>query len=72
MSASIRDKIIRNTLYSIIGRIWTIIIGLLLIPYIVNIVGIERFGIWSLLSVLVGYFALLDIGVGVSFPPIYC
>ncbi|MDI6765218.1 MAG: oligosaccharide flippase family protein [Bacteroidota bacterium] len=67
MSTAIRDKIIRNTLYSIIGRIWTIIIGLLLIPYIVNIVGIERFGVWSLLSVLVGYFALLDFGVGVSY-----
>lgn len=67
MSPPIRDKIIRNTFYSIIGRFWTIVVGLVLIPYIVNMVGVERFGVWALLSILVGYFALMDFGVGVSF-----
>ncbi len=51
MSAAIRDKIIRNTLYSIVGRIWTILIGLVLIPYIINMIGVDRFGVWSLLSI---------------------
>ncbi len=67
MSPPIRNKIIQNTLYSVIGRSWTIIVGVVLAPYIISKVGIDRFGIWSLLSVLVGYFALFDLGIGLSF-----
>lgn len=67
MDQPFRNKIIRNTLYSFLGRFWTIIVGLILVPYIVNMIGIERFGIWALLSILVGYFALMDFGIGVSF-----
>lgn len=67
MTPAIRNTIIRNTLYAIIGRIWTLLVGFLLVPYMIQMVGVERFGIWSLLSILVGYFALLDLGIGVSF-----
>ncbi len=67
MTPAIRDKVIRNTIYSIAGRVWTILVGLVLVPYVISKIGIERFGIWALLSVLVGYFSLLDFGLGVSY-----
>src|ERR1043166_377886 len=67
MSPPIRNTIIRNTLYSILGRTWTIAVNIVLVPYIISKIGIDRFGIWALLSILVGYFALLDFGIGVSF-----
>ena len=67
MSPPVRNKIIHNTLYSFIGRFWNLLIGLILVPYTISLIGIDRFGIWALLSILVGYFALLDFGIGVSY-----
>ncbi len=50
-----------------IGRFWSLVVGFVLAPYIISMIGIDRFGIWALLSILVGYFALLDLGIGTSF-----
>jgi O-antigen/teichoic acid export membrane protein len=64
---SISDKIFRNTAYNVIGRFWSIIVGIILIPYIVSHIGVERFGVWSIIGVITGYFGLLDFGIGTSF-----
>jgi O-antigen/teichoic acid export membrane protein len=63
----IRNIVIHNTIYSIIGRSWAILVGLVLVPYTISHIGIDRFGIWAILSILIGYFALLDFGIGVSY-----
>jgi O-antigen/teichoic acid export membrane protein len=60
-------KIVRNTIYNIIGNFWTILVSIFLIPYIISHIGIERFGIWSLITVITGYLGLLDIGISRSF-----
>ena len=67
MSPPVRNTIIHNTLYSIIGRFWSVAVALVLVPYTISHIGMDRFGIWALLSILVGYFALLDFGIGVSY-----
>ena len=64
---SISQKIIRNTTFNIIGRFWGILVALVLTPYIIRHIGIERFGIWAIIGVLTGYFGLLDFGIGTSF-----
>ncbi len=64
---SISQKIIRNTIFNIIGRFWGILVALVLTPYIIGHIGIERFGIWAIVGVLTGYFGLLDFGIGTSF-----
>ncbi len=56
-------KIARNTLASALGRFWSMAISFLLVPYIVNRLGDERFGIWAFLGVFVGYFAVVDLGI---------
>ena len=51
-----------------------IIIGLLLTPAIMAHLGEKRFGIWMLVSSLVGYFGLLQLGVGTGvfrYVPLY-
>jgi O-antigen/teichoic acid export membrane protein len=63
----ISEKIIKNTLYNTIGKFWGILIVLFLTPYIVNRLGVERYGIWALLTSLVGYIGFLDLGVGGSY-----
>jgi O-antigen/teichoic acid export membrane protein len=64
---SLSQKIIRNTIFNIIGRFWGILVTIFLTPYIIHHIGIERFGIWALIGVFTGYFGLLDFGVGSSF-----
>ncbi|MCU0651302.1 MAG: hypothetical protein MUC52_03620, partial [Candidatus Omnitrophica bacterium] len=63
----VSDKVIKNTSYNAIGRIWFGVIGVFLTPYIIGRIGVDRFAIWALVSVLTNYFALLDFGVGSSF-----
>lgn len=64
---SISKKIIRNTGYNMAGRFFSIAAALLLTPYIIRHIGVERFGIWAIVGVVTGYFGLLDLGIGTSF-----
>lgn len=61
------DKIVRNTIYNVVGRFWRIIISLFLAPYIIGYIGVERYGVWAIVGVLTGYFGLLDFGISTSF-----
>ncbi|MCX7927433.1 MAG: polysaccharide biosynthesis C-terminal domain-containing protein [Candidatus Omnitrophica bacterium] len=63
----VSDKIIRNTAFNILAKVWFSILGLLLTPYIMQHLGVERFGVLSLVGVLTSYLGLLDLGVGNSF-----
>ncbi len=60
-------KIVRNTIYNFFGRAWGSVIGLFLTPYIIHYIGLERFGLWAIMTVITGYFALFDCGVGSTF-----
>lgn len=64
---SIGKKIVRNTVYNSIGRIWLMLVTLLLIPYILHKLGTQVFGVWSLVFVVANYLHLLDFGIGTSF-----
>jgi O-antigen/teichoic acid export membrane protein len=67
LAQSISQKIVRNTAYNAIGKIWGIGVALFLIPYIIGHIGVERFGIWAIVSVLTGYLGILDLGISASF-----
>jgi len=64
---SISQKIIHNTLFNIAGRAWSTIVILLLTPYILGHIGVERYGIWAIIGVLTSYAGLLDFGISTSF-----
>ena len=60
--------VIRNTLFNNIGYFWQLLVSLLLIPFIIHRIGMEQFGIWVLLEVVVIYLSLLDFtGIGGAF-----
>ncbi|HAL61301.1 MAG TPA: hypothetical protein DCP08_02715 [Chloroflexi bacterium] len=67
LMGSISIKVIRNTIFNSIGRFWSLLVTLLLTPYVVSKLGVERFGVWSLILVIVSYFGLLDLGTGAAF-----
>lgn len=64
---SIGRKIVRNTIYNSIGRIWLILVMVLLTPYILHKLGTQLFAIWSLVFIVANYLGVLDFGIRTSF-----
>lgn len=61
-------KVIVNSIFNNIGYFWQLIISLLLTPFIIHKLGIELFGIWILLEVMITFLSLLDFtGIGGAF-----
>ncbi|MBI5327790.1 MAG: oligosaccharide flippase family protein [Deltaproteobacteria bacterium] len=58
---------LRNAVFSILGRGWSVILGLIATPYIISTVGINGFGAWALTESIIAYFSLSDMGIGTSF-----
>jgi len=54
----------RNTLLNFIGQVVPLLVGVGTIPFIVRGLGTERFGLLSLAWVVLGYFAVFDLGLG--------
>ncbi|MGR3293360.1 MAG: oligosaccharide flippase family protein [Candidatus Scalindua sp.] len=67
MPEAISKKIIKNTIFSSVGRFWGYALSFLLTPYIVHKIGIERFGIWAIANTAINFFMFLDLGIGSSF-----
>jgi O-antigen/teichoic acid export membrane protein len=60
--------VIKNTVYNNIGYVLQLLISLILIPFIIHKIGVELFGVWVLLEVIVTYLSLLDFtGIGGAF-----
>lgn len=56
--------LVRNTILNFIGQAAPLLIAIITIPFIIQGLGVERFGILSLAWVIVGYFGLFDLGLG--------
>ena len=58
------NKIRKNNFWNLAGSIFPITIGLFSIPILLKTIGVERFGILTLIWSLIGYFSLFDFGIG--------
>jgi len=54
------------TLLNLAGYVVPMIVGFAAIPFLIRSLGVERFGILSLVWVLAGYFAVFDLGLGLA------
>lgn len=54
----------RNTLWNLAGTGLPLLLGAAVIPYLIGGVGVEAFGILTLIWALIGYFSLFDFGLG--------
>ena len=59
-------RIMRNTAFNAVGRLWLIATNLLLTPLILSYLGQDRFAVWALFWSLTHCFLLLDMGLGSS------
>ena len=54
----------KNTIWNLFGASIPVTLGFIVVPYIISKVGVETFGILSLIWALIGYFGLFDFGLG--------
>lgn len=57
----------RNTIYASLSRYWLLLIGFITTPYIATKLGLERFGLWSILFVIISYLSFLELGLTHAF-----
>ena len=57
----------KNTIYNMLGTTFIALMQFLLLPLIYHSLGVERFGIWALISIFVAFFTTLDFGTGCAF-----
>ena len=67
MSDATSKKIIRNTIFSSGGFLWSYLLSFLLTPFIIHRIGIEAFGIWAIANTAINFFSFLDPGFGSSY-----
>jgi O-antigen/teichoic acid export membrane protein len=54
----------KNTAWNFAGSIAPMLLGVVTIPYLMRSLGVEAFGILTLVWALIGYFSVFDFGVG--------
>jgi O-antigen/teichoic acid export membrane protein len=54
----------KNTLFNLLGQVIPLIVGFIAIPILIKYIGIQRFGVLSIIWMVVGYFSLFDMGIG--------
>lgn len=56
-------KIIKNTVFVSLSRFISGFGGFLITPFLLRYLGLESFGVWSLLFIVIAYLNLLDLGL---------
>ena len=54
----------RNTMLNLAGQVAPALVAIFSIPYVIHHLGPDRYGLYSLAIIVVGYFALFDLGIG--------
>lgn len=54
----------RNTVWNLFGAGAPLFVGVFTIPYLISKLGVEAFGVLTLIWALIGYFSLFDFGLG--------
>ncbi|SNB47971.1 flippase [Geobacter sp. DSM 9736] len=54
----------RNTLLNLLGSILPLMAAVVAVPHLIRELGTERFGVLSLIWIVIGYFGLFDLGIG--------
>ena len=54
----------KNTVLNLLGAVVPLLVGAASVPYLLAHLGVERFGVLTLLWAIIGYFSLFDMGMG--------
>ena len=64
---ALRNKILRNASYNVLGALVTLALGLITVPLVISYVGKEYYALLVLAQIIIGGAALLDFGLSTSF-----
>jgi O-antigen/teichoic acid export membrane protein len=59
-------RIIRNSLYNLVPQLWMLGLTIFTMPYVLHQLGVDAYGVLSLVSIIVGYLAFLDLGLNTA------
>ncbi len=54
----------RNTTLNLVGQVVPLLVAVFTVPYVIHHLGPDRYGLYSLALIVVGYFALFNLGIG--------
>jgi O-antigen/teichoic acid export membrane protein len=54
----------RNTVLNVLGQVVPVAVAVAAIPYVVGGLGVSRFGVLTLAWAALGYFGVMDLGLG--------
>lgn len=61
---TIGERTVNNAIFNMVSGIIPLLVSLIFWPYIVETLGDSSYGIYALVSTVIGYFSLLDLGLG--------
>lgn len=67
MAVNIKERLILNTFFGLVGLGFSRVIGLVLTPYVLYKLGVEQFALWSLVQGILGYLSKADMGVSTAY-----
>ena len=59
-------KIKENLIANLIGKIWTVLMSIVFLPYYISLIGIESYGLVGFFTTLTMLFSLLDLGLSTT------
>ena len=60
----LKELVGRNTVYNLLGQALPMLVALFAIPVLIKALGIDRFGVLTMVWLVLGYFNLFDMGLG--------
>jgi O-antigen/teichoic acid export membrane protein len=54
----------KNALWNLLGQGLPLVVGVIAIPFLISGMGIQRFGVLTLVWMVIGYFSVFDLGLG--------
>ncbi len=63
ISGEVKPSLVVNTISNLVALSINILIGFILTPYIIRLLGTAQYGIWVLIISIIGYYGLLDMGI---------
>lgn len=59
-----RSRLLANTGWNLAGQVVPLLVGLAVLPLLIKLLGLDRYGFLTLVWVLVGYASIFDFGIG--------
>ena len=59
-------KIISNAIYNLIPQVWFLCLTVFTTPFVLHRLGVDAYGILSIVTIVAGYLAFLDLGLNVA------